>query len=86
MAAPGIGAGDIVDACKFIYGICRKYKDAREEFDEVAEKAKSTTVVLTRLDNEAKMGGSLLERAGPEALDTCLRRISRTCTNSFIQV
>lgn len=67
MAAPGIGVGDIVNACKFIYGICVKYKDAPKEFDEVAEKAKATAVTLTRLDDEALLRGSLVERAGPEA-------------------
>lgn len=71
MAAPGIGVGDIVDACKFIYGVCVKYKDAPKEFEEVADKAKATAVILTRLDDEARMGGSLVNRAGPEASEAC---------------
>ncbi|KAF7507652.1 hypothetical protein GJ744_010205 [Endocarpon pusillum] len=69
MAAPGIGVGDIVNACRFIYDVCVRYKDAPKEFDEVADKAKTTAVTLTRLDDEARMGGSLVERAGPEAYD-----------------
>ena len=65
MAAPGIGVGDIVDACNFIYKKCVEYKDAPKEFDEIAEKANSTTVILKRIDDEAKIKGNLVDRAGP---------------------
>ena len=67
MAAPGIGVGDLVKACATIYDYCLKYKDAPREFDEIAEKAKSTAVVLERIDAEAKISGNLVERAGPQA-------------------
>jgi hypothetical protein len=67
MAAPGVGIGDIINACNYIYKKCTQYKDAVKEFDEIASKAKSTTVVLKRLEDEALVGGSLVERAGPDA-------------------
>ena len=67
MAAPGLGIGDLVSACAFIYRQCVKYRDAPKEFDEIAEKAKSTAVVLERIDTEAKISGNLVERAGPQA-------------------
>ncbi len=66
MAAPGIGIGDLVNACAFIYDMCVKYKDAPKEFDEIADKAKSTAVVLERIRTEAKLRGNLVERAGPQ--------------------
>lgn len=67
MAAPGIGAGDILTACKFIYDICMKYKDAPEQFDEIAEKAAATKNLVLRLQVEADTCGSLVKRAGPRA-------------------
>lgn len=67
MSAPGLGIGDLVSACAFIYDMSMKYKDAPKEFDEIAEKAKSTAVVLERIDAEAKISGNLVERAGPQA-------------------
>lgn len=66
MAAPGIGIGDLVNACAFIYDMCVKYNDAPKEFDEIAEKAKSTAVVLERINAEAKIDGNLVARAGPQ--------------------
>lgn len=67
MAAPGLGIGDIVNACQFIYDMCMKYKDALKEFDEIAEKSKSTNVILEIIDKEAKISGNLVDRAGPQA-------------------
>lgn len=64
MAAPGLGIGDLVSACQFIYDMCMKYNDAPKEFDEIAEKSKSTAVVLERIDIEARMKGNLVDRAG----------------------
>lgn len=66
MSAPGIGIGDLVNACAFIYDMCVKYHDAPEEFDEIGEKAKSTAVVLERINTEAKISGNLVDRAGPQ--------------------
>ena len=66
MAAPGLGIGDLVNACAFIYDMCVKYKDAPKEFDEIAEKAKSTAVVLERIKEEADIKGNLVGRAGPQ--------------------
>lgn len=66
MAAPGLGIGDLVNACVFIYDMCMKYKDAPKEFDEIAEKAKSTAVVLERINTEAAIKGNLVDRAGPQ--------------------
>lgn len=63
----GLGVGDLVNACNFIYDICIKYKDALKEFDEIAEKAKSTAVVLGNIENEANISGNLVDRAGPQA-------------------
>ena len=64
MSLPGgIGASDIITACKFIYDICMKYKAAREEFEEIAEKTRATENVIERLEIEAATGGSLIERA-----------------------
>ena len=80
MAAPGLGIGDIVNACEFIYKKCMDYKDAPKEFDEIAEKAKSTTVILKRIEEEAAIKGNLVDCAGPQAygrLDAC-----RWCTDS----
>ncbi|MCJ1391769.1 hypothetical protein MMC18_004634 [Xylographa bjoerkii] len=67
MAAPGLGIGDIVNACNYIYRKCRDYKDAVKEFDEIASKSKSTVVVVQKIDDEARESGSLVERAGLEA-------------------
>lgn len=67
MAGVGIGVGDIIMACNFIYTTCQRYKDAPDDFNEVAAKAKSTAVVLERLEVEAKAVGNLAERAGPQA-------------------
>lgn len=66
MAAPGLGIGDLVAACNFIYDMCMKYKDAPKEFDEIAEKAQSTAVVLERIEEEAAIKGNLVDRAGPQ--------------------
>lgn len=66
MASPGLGIGDLVNACAYIYDMCVKYRDAPKEFDEIAEKAKSTAVVLERIDAEAKISGNLVERTGPQ--------------------
>lgn len=66
MAAPGLGIGDLVNACAFIYDMCVKYRDAPKEFDEIAEKAKSTAVVLERIDAEVKISGNLVDRTGPQ--------------------
>ncbi|KAM0794152.1 hypothetical protein BDR22DRAFT_876793 [Usnea florida] len=66
MAAPGLGIGDIVNACMAIYDLCMKYKDAPKEFEEIADKAKSTNVVLERIQAEACMKGNLVARAGPQ--------------------
>ena len=65
MAAPGLGIGDLVNACMFIYDMCLKYKDAPKEFDEIAEKTQSTAVVLERIEEEAAIRGNLVDRAGP---------------------
>ena len=73
MAAPGLGIGDLVNACMFIYDMCMKFKDAPKEFDEIAEKAQSTAVVLERIKDEADIKGNLVARAGPQGygkLDT----------------
>lgn len=70
MAAPGIGIVDLVNACAFIYDMCMRYKDAPREFEEIAEKAKSTAVVLERIDIEAGISGNLVDRAGPQAYGT----------------
>lgn len=67
MAGVGIGVGDIIMACNFIYTTCQRYKDAPDDFNEIATKAKSTAVVLERLDVEAKAVGNLAERAGLQA-------------------
>ena len=67
MAVPGLGIGDIVDACNYIWRKCRDYKDAVKEFDEIASKAKSTVVVIERINDESVESESLVERAGPEA-------------------
>lgn len=67
MAAPGLGVGDIVNACNYIYTKCMQYKDGVKEFEEIASKAKSTTVVIQTLEDEAKNRGSLVERAGSPA-------------------
>ena len=66
MAAPGLGIGDLVNACSFIYDMCVRYNDAPKEFDEIAEKAKSTAVVLERIGAEAAITGNLVDRAGPQ--------------------
>lgn len=66
MAAPALGIGDLINACAFIYDMCVKYKDAPKEFDELADKAKSTAVILERIRTEARIGGNLVERAGPQ--------------------
>lgn len=66
MAAPGLGIGDLVNACAFIYDMCMKYKDAPKEFGEIADKAKSTAVVLERIEAEAAIRGNLVDRAGPQ--------------------
>lgn len=63
----GFGAGDIVLACNTIYDLCKRYKDAPEDFGEVATKAKSLKVVLRRLIDEERKSGSLVERAGDGA-------------------
>lgn len=63
----GIGVGDLVNVCSFIYDTCMKYKDAMKEFDEIAEKAKATVVVLDNIDTEACISGNLVDRAGPQA-------------------
>ena len=67
MAAPGIGVGDIVAACNYIYKLCIKYRDAVDEFNEIADKSRATVVVLKRIDRESRLKGNLVERAGPEA-------------------
>ncbi|MCJ1384054.1 hypothetical protein MMC17_007170 [Xylographa soralifera] len=67
MAAPGLGIGDIVNACNYIWRKCRDYQDAVKEFGEIASKSKSTVVVIERINDEAQENGSLVERAGPEA-------------------
>lgn len=72
MAGVGIGVGDIIMACNFIYTTCQRYKDAPDDFNEIAAKAKSTAVVLERLDIEAKAVGNLAERAGLQACDRLL--------------
>lgn len=64
MATPGIGAGDVLTACKFIYDICMKYKDAVEQYEEIAEKAGSINDLIVRLQAEAATPGSLVERSG----------------------
>lgn len=61
------GEGEALKVCSIIYTACQRYKDAPHEFDEIAAKAKSTVVILERLDNEAKAVGNLGERAGPQA-------------------
>ncbi|MCJ1243676.1 hypothetical protein MMC30_000873 [Trapelia coarctata] len=69
MAAPGLGVGDIVNACNYIYTKCMQYKDGIKEFEEIASKAKSTNVVIQRLEDEARNRGSLVERAGSQAYE-----------------
>ena len=66
MAAPGLGIGDIVSACTFIYDLCMKYNDAPKEFDEIAEKAKSTEIVLKRIEKENRIPDNLVARVGCE--------------------
>lgn len=66
MAGVGIGV-DIIKVYSIIYTTCQRYKDAPNEFNQIAAKAKSMVVVLERLDNEAKAVGNLAERAGPQA-------------------
>ena len=86
MAAPGLGIGDIVNACSFIYDMCVKYKDAPKEFDEIAEKAKSTAVFLERIEDEAAIRGNLVDRAGPQGYGR-LTHTGRVLTNfSYAQL
>ena len=72
MAGVGIGVGDIIMACNFIYTTCQRYKDAPDDFNEIATKANSTAAVLERLDVEAKAVGNLAERADPQARNRLL--------------
>ncbi|MCJ1437797.1 hypothetical protein MMC27_007184 [Xylographa pallens] len=58
MAAPGLGIGDIVDTCNYIWRKCRDYKDAVKKFDEIASKSKSTVVVIERISDESQESGS----------------------------
>jgi len=67
MAAPGLGIGDIVNACNYIYTKCSQFREAPAEFDEIKEKSKATEVVLMRLQREADRPGNLVERAEKEA-------------------
>lgn len=67
MAAPGIGVGDIITACQVIYKYARRYKDAPEDFDEIAVKASSTATLLSRIDREVQRDGNIVAREGPEA-------------------
>ena len=67
MAAPGLGIGDIVNACNYIWRKCRDYRDAVKDFDEIASKSKSTVVVIERIADESQENGSLVKRAGSEA-------------------
>ena len=66
MAAPGLGIGDIVAACNYIYTKCSQYREATAEFDEIQEKASATAAVLGRLRSEADRPGNLVERAEKE--------------------
>ncbi|MCJ1293700.1 hypothetical protein MMC34_005255 [Xylographa carneopallida] len=59
MAAPGLGIGDIVNACNYIWRKCRDYRDAVKDFDEIASKSKSTVVVIERIADESQENGSL---------------------------
>lgn len=63
------GEGEALKVCNIICTACQRYKDAPYEFDEIAAKAKSTVVILERLDNEAKAVGNLAKRAGPQAFN-----------------
>jgi hypothetical protein len=65
--APGLGIGDIVAACNYIYTKCSQYREAAAEFDEIKDKSKATEVVLMRLQREADRPGNLVERAEKEA-------------------
>lgn len=65
--APGLGIGDIVAACKYVYTKCSQFREAPAEFDEIKEKSKATEVVLMRLQREAERPGNLVERAEKEA-------------------
>jgi hypothetical protein len=65
--APGLGIGDIVAACNYIYTKCSQFREAPAEFDEIKEKSKATQVVLIRLRREADRPGNLVERAEKEA-------------------
>ena len=67
MAVPGFSVSEIINACNYIYIKCMQYKDGVKEFEEIASKAKSTNVVIQRLEDEARIGGSLVERAGSQA-------------------
>ena len=64
--APGLGIGDIVAACNYIYTKCSQFREAPAEFDEIKEKSKATEVVLMRLQREAHKPGNLVERAERE--------------------
>lgn len=63
MAAPGIGVGDIVLACQTIIDICQKYRDAPDELNEIASKARSLEVTLQRIKDENLYKGSIIKRA-----------------------
>jgi hypothetical protein len=64
---PGLGIGDIVAACNYIYTKCSQFRDAPEDFDEIKEKSQATEVVLKRLQREANQPGNLVELAKNEA-------------------
>ena len=86
MAAPGLGIGDLVKACDIIVTFCKRYKEAPQEFDEIAEKATSTAIALERIDDEAKLSGNLVERAGPTAYRPNEHFFGNTYTLMPIQV
>lgn len=63
MAAPGLGVGDIISACRTIYDYGKKYSDAPEDLRIIADKACSLETTLQRIKYEGLLKGNIVQRA-----------------------
>ncbi|KAK5087562.1 hypothetical protein LTR70_006944 [Exophiala xenobiotica] len=63
MAAPGLGVGDIIDACRIIYDCPKKFADAPKDLRIIADKAWSLKTTLQRIKYEGILEGNIVRRA-----------------------
>ena len=63
---PGLGVGNVITVCQWVWKQYSNYKDAAKEFDQISSQANTCLTALRRVEAELGKPESLVQYAEPE--------------------